>query len=83
MEVFVLIDYRKDKKAGKSGFKFPKVFATLEKVQDAFGDATVDILENISPREPIEDLVQDPDSFLFKSDWRYIHIYYKKVEVIE
>lgn len=83
MEVFIVVDYRQDKETGEEQFECPKVYATKELAQDVFGDLTVEILENISPREPIISLTNDPDYFILNTDWRYICIYYKKVEVIE
>ena len=83
MEVYVYVDYRQDKDTGEEQFKTPEVYATKEAAERRFNNSVCEIQEEIDEEEPIEEMSDSGDFFIFNSDWRYICIYYKKVTVKE
>ena len=82
MEVYVYVDYREEK-GGEIEFSTPEVYATKEAAERRYNNSVGEIQEEINEEEPIEEMRDNDDYFIFSSDWRYICIYYKKVEVKE
>ena len=83
MEVYVYVDYRQDKDTGEEQFSTPEVYATKEAAERRYNNSVGEIQEEIDEEEPIEEMSDSGDYFIFNSDWRYICIYYKKVTVKE
>lgn len=83
MEVYVYVDYRQDKDTGEEQFSTPEVYATKEAAERRYNNSVCEIQEEIDEEEPIEEMSDSGDYFIFNSDWRYICIYYKKVTVKE
>lgn len=81
MNVFVYVDYREDKDTGEIEFSTPEVYATKEAAEQRYANSVCEIQEEIDEDEPFEELRDDGDFFILNSDWRYICIYYKEVEV--
>lgn len=81
MEVYVYVDFRQDKDTGEEELKVPEVYATKEAAEWRYNNAVCEIQEEIDEDEPIEQMEDRGDYFIFNSDWRYICLYYKKVEV--
>lgn len=82
MEVYVYVDYREEK-GGEIEFSTPEVYATKELAAQRYANSVCEIQEEIDEEEPIEEMRDSGDFFIFNSDWRYICIYYKKVTVKE
>lgn len=83
MECYVYVDYREDKETAEIQFECPEVYATKEAAEQRYNNAVCEIQEEIDEEEPIEEMRDSGDYFIFNSDWRYICIYYKKVTVKE
>lgn len=83
MEVYVYVDYRQDKDTGEEQFETPEVYATKEAAEQRYNNSVGEIQEEIDEEEPIEEMRDSGDYFIFNSYWRYICIYYKKVTVKE
>lgn len=81
MECFVYVDYRQDKETGEEQFECPEVYGTKEAAEQRYNNAVCEIQEEIDEDEPIIEMTDNGDYFIFSSDWRYICLYYKKVEV--
>lgn len=81
MFVYVYVDYREEKGTGEIEFSTPEVYGTKEAAEHRYNNAVCEIQENIDEEEPIEEMRDSGDYFIFNSDWRYICLYYKEVEV--
>lgn len=81
MECYVYVDYREDKDTGEIQFECPEVYDTKEKAEWRYNNAVCEIQEEIDEDEPISEMDDRGDYFIFNSDWRYICLYYKKVDV--
>lgn len=81
MEVYLYVDYRQDKDTGEEQFEVPEVYATKEAAERRYNNSVCEIQEEIDEEEPIIEMTDNGDYFIFNSDWRYICIYYKKVQV--
>lgn len=81
MDVWVYVDFRQDKDTGEEQLEVPEVYGTKEAAEQRYNNAVCEIQEEIDEDEPISEMDDRGDYFIFNSDWRYICLYYKKVEV--